>query len=159
MHVAFGKSLVQSRHEDLLYWLRVFVVFSVLPDECRDGTSKLGHDRFLTNPFQFIIHLPLFHPTLYSLNETAPLNKRRASQTYKFDKIFELFITLNTVRQVVSQTAAVLKPFHVGGAANCRVNTLRPIWNCLQVRILGVMFVIICVWQRNFNTDVLIFCT
>jgi hypothetical protein len=30
---------------------------SVSPGECRDSTSKLGHDRFLPNTFQLILHL------------------------------------------------------------------------------------------------------
>jgi hypothetical protein len=29
---------------------------------------KLGHDRFLPHPFQFIIHLSAFHLTIYSLS-------------------------------------------------------------------------------------------
>jgi len=29
---------------------------SVPPGECRSSTLKLGHDRFLPNPFQLIIH-------------------------------------------------------------------------------------------------------
>jgi hypothetical protein len=29
---------------------------SVLPGECREIILKLGHDRFLSNHFQFIIH-------------------------------------------------------------------------------------------------------
>jgi hypothetical protein len=31
--------------------------YSVPPEECRDSALKLGHDRFLPNSFQFIIHL------------------------------------------------------------------------------------------------------
>jgi hypothetical protein len=38
--------------------------------------SKLGYDRFLPNPFQFIIHLPPFHSTLCNLSsEKASLYK------------------------------------------------------------------------------------
>jgi hypothetical protein len=44
-----------------------FVAFSVLPGEYRDSTLKLGDDRFLPNPFQFITHLSSFHSTLYRL--------------------------------------------------------------------------------------------
>jgi hypothetical protein len=39
---------------------------SVLPEECRDSALKLGHDRFLPNPFQFFIHLSPYQSTLYS---------------------------------------------------------------------------------------------
>jgi hypothetical protein len=36
--------------------------FSVPPSQCRDSNLKLGHDRFLPNPFQFIsIHLSYIH--------------------------------------------------------------------------------------------------
>jgi hypothetical protein len=41
---------------------------SVSPDECQDSTSKLGHYRFLSNPFQFIINLSLYNSTLHSLS-------------------------------------------------------------------------------------------
>jgi hypothetical protein len=35
---------------------------SVPPGECRDSSFKLGHNRFLTNPLQFIIiHLSSYH--------------------------------------------------------------------------------------------------
>jgi hypothetical protein len=34
--------------------IEVYVGFSVHPGECLDSTLKLGHDRFLPNPFQFI---------------------------------------------------------------------------------------------------------
>jgi hypothetical protein len=35
--------------------------------ECRDSTSKLDYNHFLLNQSQFVIHLSLFHSTLYSL--------------------------------------------------------------------------------------------
>jgi hypothetical protein len=38
------------------------------PGECRHSTLKLGHDRFLPSPFQFVIHLPPLQSTLYSLS-------------------------------------------------------------------------------------------
>jgi hypothetical protein len=41
---------------------------SVPPGEFKDSTLVLGHDRFLPNPFQFIIRLPLLYLTLYSLS-------------------------------------------------------------------------------------------
>jgi hypothetical protein len=43
----------KSRLGDWLSWLRLSVVFLSAPGECRGSTSKLGHDRFLPNPFQF----------------------------------------------------------------------------------------------------------
>jgi hypothetical protein len=43
--------------------MRFIVVFLSLPS---DSTLKLGHDRFLRKPFQFIIHLSPYYWTLYS---------------------------------------------------------------------------------------------
>jgi hypothetical protein len=49
----------------VVWWLNLS---SVPPGECRDNTLKLGHNHFLPNPFQFIIHIPAYHSTLYSLS-------------------------------------------------------------------------------------------
>jgi hypothetical protein len=35
---------------------------------CRDNTLKLGHDRFLPNPFHSIVHLSFYHSALYFLS-------------------------------------------------------------------------------------------
>jgi hypothetical protein len=43
-------------------------VYLSLSSECRDSTLKLGHDRFLPNTFQFIVHLSPFYSTLCSIN-------------------------------------------------------------------------------------------
>jgi hypothetical protein len=56
----------KTRPEDRLSWLS-FSVSSVPPGECQDSALKFGHDRFLPNPFHFIILLAPFHSTLYSL--------------------------------------------------------------------------------------------
>jgi hypothetical protein len=40
---------------------------SRVPGECWISTLKLVHDRFLLNPYKFIIHLPPFHSTLFSI--------------------------------------------------------------------------------------------
>jgi hypothetical protein len=40
--------------------------YSVPPGECRSSSLKWSHDRFLPNPFQFIILLSPFNYTLYS---------------------------------------------------------------------------------------------
>jgi hypothetical protein len=45
----------------------VLWVSSVPPGKFKDCTLVLGHDRFLPNAFQFIIHLSPFHLTLCSL--------------------------------------------------------------------------------------------
>jgi hypothetical protein len=39
------------------------VVSPVNPGNCWDSTLKLGHDRFLPHPIQFIIHVSYFHST------------------------------------------------------------------------------------------------
>jgi hypothetical protein len=44
----------------------VHIVSSDLSGKCQDSTLKLGHDRLLPNPFQFIIHLSPYRSTLYS---------------------------------------------------------------------------------------------
>jgi hypothetical protein len=43
--------------------LRVFMIFLSPSTKQQDMALKLDHDRFLPNPFQFIIHLPPFHST------------------------------------------------------------------------------------------------
>jgi len=43
-------------------------------------TLKLGHDRFLPHPFQFIIHLSSFHLTLYSLSLCFPTGGMRTPE-------------------------------------------------------------------------------
>jgi hypothetical protein len=51
--------------------------FSSIPSgECLEGALKLGHDRFLPNPFQFIIHLsPSIRRCRVLVTENASLNK------------------------------------------------------------------------------------
>jgi hypothetical protein len=41
---------------------------SVLIGKFQDSTLKLCHDRFLSNPSQFTMHLSPFHSTLYSFS-------------------------------------------------------------------------------------------
>jgi hypothetical protein len=62
-----GCSRFKSGPGDRLSWLRSFVVFSAPLSKCRDRTAKLGHDPFLSRPFQFVIKLLSFHSVLYSL--------------------------------------------------------------------------------------------
>jgi hypothetical protein len=57
---------LKSRPGYRLSWLTFFVVFSVHVGELRDSSLKLVHDSFLPNSFQFIVHLSLFHSTVYS---------------------------------------------------------------------------------------------
>jgi hypothetical protein len=52
----------KSCFRDWLSLLRFSVAFLSLPGECEDSTLKLGHDCFLLNPFQFIIH---YHPFIW----------------------------------------------------------------------------------------------
>jgi hypothetical protein len=43
---------------------RFSYVSSVTPGKCQDSALAFDHDHFLSNPFQFIIHLSPFHSTL-----------------------------------------------------------------------------------------------
>jgi hypothetical protein len=63
-----GGSGFKSQSRGQLSWLRFLVVSSFPPGNCQDCTLKSGHDHFLPNPSQFIIHLSPYHSTLYSLN-------------------------------------------------------------------------------------------
>jgi hypothetical protein len=49
----------------------VFVVFLNYSRQISGIMSHLGRDRFLPNPFQFIIHPSSDHPTLHILDITA----------------------------------------------------------------------------------------
>jgi hypothetical protein len=52
-----GGPAFKSQSGNWLSWLEVFLCFSSdLPDKCWDSTLKSGHDHFLPNPSQFIIH-------------------------------------------------------------------------------------------------------
>jgi hypothetical protein len=57
------------------------------PDECWDSTLKLGHDRFLPNPFQFTIQLSPFHSMPCSLS----YRKRRSQINYKLNKFMKTY--------------------------------------------------------------------
>jgi hypothetical protein len=45
--------------------LSFFVVFLSPSRRMLECTLQLGHDRILSHPFKFIIHLSLYHSTLY----------------------------------------------------------------------------------------------
>jgi hypothetical protein len=63
---------------------------SVLPDECRDSALKLGHDRFLPNPFQFLIHLSPCHSTLCTqLLKKCRKIKYTKKRLYRFALLLE----------------------------------------------------------------------
>jgi hypothetical protein len=47
----------RSTSQKTILNFRLFVVFPVSPGGRRDITAKLGHDRLLPNPLQFVIHL------------------------------------------------------------------------------------------------------
>jgi hypothetical protein len=57
-HSALNKTLSPS----LLLTLQVWIQFHQLAVK----TPQLGHDRFLPNSFEFVIHLSPHHPTLYT---------------------------------------------------------------------------------------------
>jgi hypothetical protein len=49
--------------------------FPQAPGGCRDSTLKSGHNRFHSNPFQFIIYLSPFHCTLHSVSYRKNVEK------------------------------------------------------------------------------------
>jgi hypothetical protein len=57
---------------------------SVPPGKCRDRTCVLGNCRFLSNPFQFMIHLSSFHSTLYSLQFLKSVVKSATNRCLSF---------------------------------------------------------------------------
>jgi hypothetical protein len=76
--------------------LRVSWFSSVTPDNCRDRTLKLGHDHFLPNPLQFIIHLSPYNSTLYSLHYwKSSLNKIYHPILYFNDNNTPLYLKTN----------------------------------------------------------------
>jgi hypothetical protein len=64
----YGRSRAQVSARRPANLTEGFRGFRQSPGEGRVSTLKIGHDRFLPNPFQFIIHLSSFHSTLYSLS-------------------------------------------------------------------------------------------
>jgi hypothetical protein len=77
--------------------IEVFRAMSVPPGEFRDSTLKLGHYRFLPNPFQVVILLVILPSTLYSLvTEKASLNKHQSinETNYIYVAAFARFVIL-----------------------------------------------------------------
>jgi hypothetical protein len=65
-----------------------FSWFSSIPTgECQDSALKLGHDCFLLNPFQFIIHLSQYFMQYYIVwvTEKVSLNKLQIPKILKPD--------------------------------------------------------------------------
>jgi hypothetical protein len=77
----------KRRPGDRLSWLRVFVVFLSPSRPTRESALKLGHDRFLPKPFQYVIHLLPLQSTLYSLS----FRKKKALLSEKLP-IFSSFL-------------------------------------------------------------------
>jgi hypothetical protein len=74
-----GSNLVpETVYHDRVSWLS-----SVPPGKFQEFSLKLGYDRFLPNPFQFIIHLSAFQSTLHSLG----YKKKRRQTTNKYKHI------------------------------------------------------------------------
>jgi hypothetical protein len=63
-----GSSGFKSRPGNRLSWLKLSVGFLCPPGKFRESSIKLGLDRFLPNPFQFVLRLSSFHATLCSLS-------------------------------------------------------------------------------------------
>jgi hypothetical protein len=76
----------EHRPGDRLTWCFSWFA-SFPPDECWDSTLKLGHDRFLPNPFQFTIQLSPFHSMPCSLSYW----KRRRQINYKLNKFMKTY--------------------------------------------------------------------
>jgi hypothetical protein len=60
-----GDPRLKTRPGNRVSWLSFHDFPLSLQANGRYRTLKLSHDRFLLNPFQFIVHLSLFHSTLY----------------------------------------------------------------------------------------------
>jgi len=56
-----GRSGFKSRSGYRLSCLTLSWFFSVPPDKCSDSPYKFGHDRYLSTPFQFILHFSPVH--------------------------------------------------------------------------------------------------
>jgi hypothetical protein len=66
--LVFGRSLVQITSRRPATLTEVFVIFLSRFRQILGQYLKLGHSRFLSRPFQFIIHKPSCHLTLFCLN-------------------------------------------------------------------------------------------
>jgi hypothetical protein len=86
-----GGPVLKFRLGDQLSW-QVFVVFLGLSRQMPVQYLKLGHERFLPHPFQFIIQLPSFHSTIYILSYwESVLNKLKTSCFLFIEYCFSLF--------------------------------------------------------------------
>jgi hypothetical protein len=90
-HVLYsGDSTFRSRPGARLSLLRFSWIFSVSPGKCRVSALKIGHDRLLPQPFQFIIHPPSFHLTLWSLSYWECDVKRNTDDVLKiFSRVLQ----------------------------------------------------------------------
>lgn len=77
---------------DRLSRLRFFVVSLIATGECWDSTRKLGHDRFLPIPFQFIFHISPFLCSLPYWKKSSNKVKQiqiNALENYKYIDILQ----------------------------------------------------------------------
>jgi hypothetical protein len=115
----FGRSRVQisARRPVIMFsWF-----YSVTPGEFRDSTLKLGHGRFLSNSFQFIIHLSYFHSTLYGLRFwKTSLNELQTNWLAGSQSFFQLYFYLLWER---SPRGALLMCYRINR------NVLNRIWS------------------------------
>lgn len=63
--------------QDTSYHVWGYLLFSsVAPGKCRD-ISRLGHERFVANPFNLARHLSSYHSKSYSLAVESVLQKKK----------------------------------------------------------------------------------
>jgi hypothetical protein len=63
-------------------WLNSSWLFSVSAGKCRNITLKLGHDRFVPNPLQFIFHLSHFCLMVHSLSNWGSVVKKLQAEAH-----------------------------------------------------------------------------
>jgi hypothetical protein len=79
---------------------------SVPPSNYGDNTLRLGHDRFLSHPFQIIIYLSL-HSTLYNLSHLESVNYRYHVTNNK-KLCFLILLSIFTISKNVLKVCTVM---------------------------------------------------
>jgi hypothetical protein len=81
VNVMVSSTGIEYRPGDRPFWQDIPSFPQSLQDSCRDRTLKLGHGRFLPNPFQFIIHYHTFIRRSIVLDTEKKLNKLQINKT------------------------------------------------------------------------------
>jgi hypothetical protein len=69
-------------------WLNSSWLFSVSAGKCQNITLKLGHDRFVPNPLQFIFHLSHFCLMVYSLSNWGSVVEKLQAEAHTKNVIY-----------------------------------------------------------------------